>query len=141
MKVILFEDYSVQNVSDGYARNFLLPRGLAILATEKAIAAAGRKAVQKKVEIDKRRAEMQAVADKLSSLGIEIKVDAGEEGKLFGSVTSADIAKAVQQAAGLEIDKRKITLEAPIKAIGEHNVKIKLFSEVTASLIVKVSAK
>lgn len=141
MKVILLEDYSVQNVSDGYARNFLLPRGLALVATEKAIAAATKKAELKKVELDQRRAEMQVMADKLAAQEIEIKVDAGEEGKLFGSVTSADIAKAVQQAAGIEIDKRKILLEAPIKSIGEYRVQVKLISKVTASLTIKVSAK
>jgi large subunit ribosomal protein L9 len=141
MKVIVLEDDRIENVSDGYARNYLLPRKLAILATPQAIASTEKRREKRKTELEQKRAEMRALAEKLEKLEIEISADAGEGGKLFGSITSADIAQAASQLSGAEIDKKKIELEEPIKVVGEHKVTLKLFSEVTAALKVKVSPK
>lgn len=141
MKVIILEDERVENVSDGYARNYLLPRKLAVPATPQAVAAAEKRREKKKAEMEQKKAEMQQLADKLSALEIEIPADAGEEGKLFGSITAADIAEAVKSAAGVEIDKKKIEIADPIKALGEHQASVKLFPEVKATLKIKISAR
>lgn len=141
MKVIFFEDDRVEEVSDGYARNFLFPRKLAALITASALAAAEKRKEKKKAEIEQRRAEMQTLADKLSALEILVEADAGEGGKLFGSVTSSDIAEAVKKSAGVDVDRKKIELNEPIKIVGDYIVPAKLFHEVTANLKIKVSAK
>jgi large subunit ribosomal protein L9 len=140
MKVILLEDDSLVNVSDGYARNFLFPRRLAIVATPAALTALEKRQDKKKAEIEQKQQEMRALAEKLAALEITITADAGEGGKLFGSVTTADLAKAVREA-GLEIDKRKIEIKTPLKTIGDYVVSVKLFREITAALKVKVAAK
>lgn len=141
MKVIFLEDDHIEDVSEGYARNYLIPRKLAVLATPQAIAAAEKRKEQRKAELEKKRSEMQSLAEKLSSVEVVIKVEAGEEGKLFGSVTASDIADACKKTSGIEIDKRKIVLPDPIKVIGDYNIPVKLFSDITASLKVKVSPK
>jgi large subunit ribosomal protein L9 len=141
MKVIILEDDSIENVSDGYARNFLFPRKLAINATPAAVAALAKRQEKKQAEIEKRKQEMQALAEKLSAAEVTITADAGEGGKLFGSVTTADLARAVKQSAGIEIDKRKIEIKEPLKAVGEYNVNVKLFKGVAAALKVKIAAR
>jgi len=141
MKVIFLEDDRVEEVSDGYARNFLFPRKLAAPITASALAAAEKRKEKKKAEIEQRRAEMQTLADKLSALEILVEADAGEGGKLFGSVTSSDIAEAVKKSAGVDVDRKKIELNEPIKIVGDYIVPAKLFHEVTANLKIKVSAK
>ncbi|MGB9612786.1 MAG: 50S ribosomal protein L9 [Candidatus Margulisiibacteriota bacterium] len=141
MRVIFLEDDHIEDVAEGYARNYLIPRKLAVVATPQAIVAAEKRKEAKKAELEKKRAEMQALAEKLSSLQVVIEAEAGEEGKLFGSVTPSDIAVACQKISGIEIDKRKIELSDPIKVVGEYQVPVKLFSDIVASLKVKVVAK
>lgn len=141
MKVIFLEDDRVEEVSEGYARNYLLPRKLAVTATAPALASAEKRRESKKAEVDKRKAEMQTLAEKLAASEIEIKADVGEGGKLFGSITSSDIAEAVKRETGVEIDRKKIELNEPLKIVGDYVVPAKLFQEVTASLKIKVSAK
>ena len=144
MKVILLEDVrdsgksgDVVNVSDGYARNMLIPRGLAVEATPQNI-----KQLEKKKEaIAKKFAEDKAAAlemkKKLEEITIEVKTKAGKNGKVFGSVTSADIAEALQ-AQGFDVDKKKIQLDSPIKATGTTDVNVKLFTEVSGKVKVNV---
>ena len=144
MKVILLEDVrgsgksgDVVNVSDGYARNMLIPRGLAVEATPQNV-----KQLEKKKEaIAKKFAEDRAAAiemkKKLEEITVEVKTKAGKSGKVFGSVTSADIAEALQ-ALGFDIDKKKIQLDSPIKAIGTTDVNVKLFTEVSGKVKVNV---
>ena len=144
MKVILLEDVrgsgksgDVVNVSDGYARNMLIPRGLAVEATPQNI-----KQLEKKKEaIAKKFAEDKAAAlemkKKLEEITVEVKTKAGKSGKVFGSVTSADIAEALQ-ALGFDIDKKKIQLDSPIKAVGTTDVNVKLFTEVSGKVKVNV---
>src|SRR3954451_22688558 len=127
-------------VADGYARNYLLPRKLALLAT------AGNKKVieREKVKFDAKEAEeqgvAQAIADRLASVEIEISRRVGETDALFGSVTNGDIAESLA-AKGFDIDRRKIQLHEPIKKLGDYTVPVKLHREVTVPLKVKVSAE
>jgi large subunit ribosomal protein L9 len=127
-------------VADGYARNYLLPRKMALLAT------AGNKKVieREKEKFDAQEAEeqkvAQAVADRLANVEIEIARKVGETDALFGSVTNADVAESLA-AKGFEIDRRKVQLHDPIKKLGEFNVPIKLHRDVTVTLKVKVVAE
>lgn len=147
MQVILLEDIAGKGkvgdavkVSDGYARNYLFPSNLAIPATD-----ANMKNLEKRKEklAVQRASDLEgakALAEKIESIEIKIQSKAGEAGKLFGSITSQDIANAVNEQHGLFMDKRKIKLDAPIKETGEHTVEVKVFPEITASLKVIVEA-
>ncbi len=132
MKVILQKDIpnlgdagDIRDVAEGYARNYLLPRKMVIAANESSKKAIEHqdKLIKKKKE--KRKMLSEKLAERISGLEIAISVQVGEEGKLFGSVTSLDIAKKLKEK-GFDIDKRKILLESPIRQEGEHSVKIKL---------------
>ena len=144
MELILRQDVSnlghrgdVVKVSDGYGRNFLLPRKLAMPVTE------GNKKVieQEKAAAIKRevheRSEAEQLAGLIASAPVTIARKAGEGGTLFGSVTSHDIADALHQK-GYEVDRRKVTLEDPIKQLGEYQVPVRLFKDVTATVTVNV---
>ena len=131
----------VVNVSDGYARNMLLPKGYATEATEgnirnlkkqKAIAA------EKKAE---EKAAAQQTAGKIGKVSVEIKTKAGEGGRIFGSITSKDIADALKAQHNITFDKKKILLDSPIKQTGEMTVEIKLYTDVNAKLKVVVNAQ
>jgi large subunit ribosomal protein L9 len=127
-------------VKPGYARNFLLPRGLAFEATEgnkKRIAAESK---ARSTRDAAERAEAQAFATKLEAVELAFTAKAGEDGKLFGSVTSADIAEALE-AKGLPVDKRKIELAHPLKELGFHSVPVRLTHDVHAEVKVNVTAE
>lgn len=144
MKVILLKDVSglgkagqVVNVADGHGRNFLIPRGVAKEATEGSLADLKHK---KEIETKKKENELKAAQDlkaKLEGKEINIPVKVGDNGRLFGSVTSSDVAVALEKS-GLSIDKRKIEMKDHIKELGVHNVVVKLHREVQANLKVKV---
>lgn len=146
MEVILTEDIAklghagdLVRVKDGYARNFLLPRGKALLATRGRVSDLEHK---RRVVEEKQRKEvagLEQVARRISELSLEFEARAGEEGKLFGSVTNADIAGRLAEQ-GLEVDRRKIELPEPIKQVGEYDVSVRLHREVTAQIAVKVTA-
>ncbi len=147
IEVILREDVpslgkagQMVRVKPGYARNFLLPRGLAFEATDgnrKRIDAEG-KARDAKATAD--RAEAQALADRLAALTLNFSTKAGEDGKLFGSITSSDIAHELA-AKGFAIDKRKIELEHPLKHLGFHSVPVRLTHDVHAEVKLNVTAQ
>ena len=127
----------IVKVADGYARNFLLPRKLALPATE-----GNRRHVERERKImETREAEEKgqasAIAARLATVEIAITRRTGDTDQLYGSVTSADIAEFLK-AKGFEIDRRKLILPEPIKTVGEHNVPLKLHREVTVPLVVKV---
>lgn len=128
----------VIKVSPGYARNMLIPRGLAVEATEGNIRNLEKqKQIQKENEaIEKAKAE--EIALKLSKGNIVIKTKAGEGGRLFGSITNKDISEAIEKQLEIKIDRRKIVLENPIKELGEVNVEAKLYTEVTGKFAVEV---
>lgn len=146
MKVILTQDVKAQgkkgqiiNVSDGYARNFLFPKGLAVEADAKALADIKNKEAAAKHKIDVERAEARELAGKLEGVVVKLKLKAGPDGRLFGSVTSKDIAEELTKATGIVLDKKKIMLDEPIKAYGSYTIDLKLYSEVIGKLNVVVS--
>ena len=145
MKVILLCDVKGQgkkdqiiNVSDGYARNFLFPQKKAVPADAKATSELKSKEEAKQYKISEERKAAQAVADKIKDVTIEIKMEHGQDGRLYGSVTAKDIAENLKSVLGIEVDKRKITLGETIKAYGSYSVEIKLYTDVSAKFIVKV---
>lgn len=130
----------VVKVSDGYARNMLIPRGIAKEATEGNVKNLEKQksiAAEKKAE---QKAAAQELAKKIEALNVTIETKGGEGGRLFGSITSKDIAEALQKQHGIKTDKKKIELDGPIKQTGEFTVPIKLFPEISASLKVIVTA-
>lgn len=146
MEVILTQDVKGQGkkgqlikVSDGYARNFLLPRKLATPATKDAINAMKGQQDSANYHKQKELEEAQALAEKINAAKVELKAKCGENGKLFGSITSADIAEALKMQQHIVVDKKKIVLDEPIKSICAIKVKIKLHSEVSAALSVAVT--
>ena len=148
MKVILTQDVKGQgkkdqmlNVSDGYARNFLLPKGLAIPADAKSINEMKNKeaAAQHKIEVEKQAA--RDTAAKLAAVTVKLKADAGTDGRIYGSVTSKDIAEGMEKQHGIVVDKRKIVLNDPIKAFGTYQLDVKLYPEITGKITVVVSDK
>lgn len=144
MQVILREDVDnvgkigdLVKVADGYARNYLVPKKKAIEATPKNLRAMEHAKKMVADRVRKLKKEAAADADRIKALSLTIKAKAGEEGKLFGSVTSMDIAEAAK-AQGVIIDKRRISLEEPIKRLGEFTVPVKLHTDVVADLKVTV---
>ena len=147
MEVILRQDVDelglegdIVDVAKGYARNYLVPKGIALEATPQ-----NRKALElqsKKIELKrlKGRQDAEKVKERLEGTVINLLQKAGEEGKLYGSVTTMDIASHLE-AQGIKIDRRKIVLDRPIKTLGEHEVPIKIYPEVTGSVKVIVSAQ
>lgn len=147
MKVILKVDVKslgkkgqVCEVSDGYARNFLFPKGLAVEATSGNLNDLASKKANEEKKKEKEKQEAQALAAKLNSLTVEIFTKSGEGGKLFGSVTNKEIAEALKSKHGIEVDRRKLELKEAIKALGTFNVQAKLHPEVTAQFQVHVKA-
>ncbi len=144
MKVILTKEVlglgdpgEVVEVKDGYGRNYLVPQGLAITATKKNMVAV--EAERKRIAAQQaREAErVKAEAERINNLTLVIKAKSGEGGKLYGSVTNMDIAK-VMADAGVEVDRRRILLEQPIKRLGSHPVKVKLHPQVIIEVMVAV---
>ena len=145
MKVILLCDVKGQgnkdqivNVSDGYARNFLFPQKKAIPADAKATGELKSKEEAKQYKLSEEKKAAVALAEKIKNVTVEIKMEHGADGRLYGSVTAKDIAEELKRALSMEIDKRKILLKDPIKAYGNYSVEIKLHTEVTATFTVKV---
>lgn len=145
MKIILKTDYEnlgsagdIKEVKDGYARNFLIPRGIAVVATPSNIKAFEEIKRQKRRKIEKETRQAEEVAKQLESLSLVIKMKAADESKLFGSVTSMMIHDLLKERGFETIERRKILLPEPIKTLGEHTVSIKLFGGIVANLKVIV---
>lgn len=144
MKVFLKQDVKglgkkgeLVNTSDGYARNFLFPKGLASEANAQAMSEFKNKQQAEKYRIDTETAAAKAAAEKLSGQTIRISAKAGQNGKLFGSVTSKEIAEKVKEAFGIDADKRKIAVD-DIKQFGTYEFEIKLYQGISAKLYVMV---
>ena len=148
MKVILTEDVKslgkkgdIVNVNDGYARNFILPKKLGLEATSKNLndlklqKQNDEKVAQEKLDAAK------ALAEEIKEKSITVKIQAGVEGKVFGSISSKEIATEAKKQLNMDIDKKKIVIPDAIKSLGTYNVNIKLHKDVTATLAVKVEAK
>ena len=146
MEIVLLEDVKalgkkgqIVKVNDGYARNFILPKKLGVEATSKNLNDLKlQKANAEKVAAEQLAAAKE-LAEKIEKLTVTLKMKAGEGGKAFGSVSSKEIGKAIEDQIGLEIDKKKLVLPEPIKTFGTHEVPVKLHKDVVAKLVVKVT--
>ena len=148
MKVILTQDVKGQGkkdqiieVSDGYARNFLLPKKLAIMADAKALNEAKNKEASKNHKIAVETAEAKNIAEKLESILVKIVSKSGADGKLYGAVTNKDVADALEAQHKIVIDKKKITISAPIKSYGKYESDVKLYTDVSGKINLLVSDK
>jgi len=145
LEVLLLKDIKrlgkageTKKVADGYARNYLLPRGLAVLATAGAI---HRTEVQKAIEDQRQeriRTDSSALAERMSEINLVFKVKASEKGRLYGSVTAADIAAEIEKQTGHPVDKRKVEMEEPIHLLGTHKVAVRLLPNVVPEITVVV---
>ena len=149
MKVILTQDVKGQGkkdqiieVSDGYARNFLLPRKLAVLANAQAMNEAKNKEAAKLHKIEVEKEEARAIAKQLDAITVKIVESAGNDNRLYGAVTSKDIAEKLAKDHGVTVDKKKIVMTEPIKTFGTYKVEVKLYtSEIIGSINVVVTDK
>jgi len=128
----------VKDVADGYAQNFLLPRGLAIEATAGEMKVLARARDAKRAKQDRAHADAEELAKRLSETTLVFRLKAGDQGKTFGSVTSKDIAEALQREQKVEVDKTKVHLPEPLKALGVHQVEIRLLTDVRAKVTVAI---
>lgn len=146
MKVILLADVKgtgkkqeIVNVSDGYARNFLFPKKLAMEATPGAAREVERRQAAERQRETERRLAAEKKAASLRGKVITVVAKCGAQGRLYGSVTGAEIAEALKQQHGVEIDKRKIELSDPIRTVGETDIVVKLYPEISAKMLVRVT--
>ncbi len=145
MKVILTQDVKAQgkkgqviDVSDGYAKNFLLKKGLAIEATNQALNDLKGKESSRLHQIEVDQQQAREIAQKLTDLTVRVSGTAGADGKFYGSVTAKEIAQALLDQHGVEIDRRKLQMNDPIKAFGTYEIVVKLYPEITGKVRVKV---
>jgi len=145
LKVILLQDVKslgkrgdLVNVADGYARNFLFPRNLAVEATPGNLAKLEQEKKAKENKLARQKMEAEELAARIKNLSVTLKVKAGTQGKLYGSINSKNIAEALKEQHGIDLDRRKIQLDEPIKAFGSYEVSIKVHPEVEAKLTVRV---
>lgn len=145
MKLVLNADVEtlgkrgdVVDVSDGYARNFLFPRKLASKATERAIARAEQEVAQRGAAERKLRQEADGLAAQLSGTRVVIAAQAGDEGRLYGSVGVADVVEGIRRFTGLEVDRRFVELSEPIKAIGLHEITVRVHPELAVPVTIDV---
>lgn len=148
MKVVLLQDVKAQGkkndiveVSEGYARNFLFPKKLAIPADAKAINDIKNKKSSEAHKIEVERAKAKELADKLNETNVKISAEAGKDGKFYGAITSKDIAEALKAQFGYEVDKRKVVLDSPIKAFGSYKIDVKLYQDISGKITVSVVEK
>jgi large subunit ribosomal protein L9 len=128
----------VVDVADGYARNYLMPRGMAVKATKGGVKHVDSLKRAHQVRTNKAKAEAEQVAGRLIATPIAVQAHAGEEGKLFGSVTSTDIAEAIEREAGIRVDRHDVHLIEPIRSVGTHEVRVHLSADVDPVITVTV---
>ena len=131
----------VVKVSDGYARNMLIPRGMALEATEGNIRSLEKQQALQKKKAAENKAHAEAQVEDLKTKKLTIKAKAGEGGRLFGAITGKDISEALKEQLGYEVDKKKIELESPIKNVGTYTATLKLYTEVKGTIKVEVEAE
>jgi len=128
----------VKDVADGYAQNYLLPRGLAIEATAAEMKTLARARDAKRAKQDRAHADAEELAKRLSETTLVFHLKAGDQGKTFGSVTSKDIAEALQREHKVDVDKTKVHLPEPLKSLGVHKVEVRLLTDVRANVTVAI---
>lgn len=145
MKVVLRQDVenlgekgSVKNVADGYARNYLIPKRMAVIATPGELKVVANNEAVKQRRVQRQEEELQGLAERISGQKIEFEARAGNNGRLFGSITNGDIAEKLSAAVGTEIDRRKIVIDEPIRTIGDHPVTVHLVGKLRPQVIVVV---
>lgn len=148
MKVVLRKDVeklgeagSVQNVSGGYARNFLIPQGLAVYASDGELKMAAHNQAVKDRKVARQEEQLRSLAEKIDGLKLSFEARAGEGGRLFGSIGSGDIAEQISAKVGEEIDRRKVVLNDPIRTLGDHNVVVHLVGKLRPSVTVTVTSE
>jgi large subunit ribosomal protein L9 len=148
MKLILTQDVKGQGkkdqiieVSDGYARNFLLPRGLAKPADAKAVSDAKNREASKQHKFETEKAAAAEIAKKLESITVTVLAQGGADGKLYGSVTTKEIGEELAKQHKITVDRRKITLDSPIKTFGTYKLDVKLYTDVVGKITVAVKEK
>ena len=146
MKVVLLADVKGQgkkgqviNVSDGYANNFLFPRKLAVMADKQVLAEMKGKEDSKRYSAELEKKAAQDIAEKLKAVTVSIKAQGGADGRTYGSVTAKDIAEALEKQHKIKVDRRKISLEFPIRAFGVYILDVKLHTEVSGKITVAVT--
>ncbi|ADI03082.1 50S ribosomal protein L9 [Syntrophothermus lipocalidus] len=147
MKVVLLREVKslgkegdVKEVSDGYARNYLIPRGLAVEATSVKLKELKEKSERKDRKLEREEEKAKTIKGRIDGQVLSLKVKAGEGGRLFGTVTAKDISDTLQKEFGVTVDKKRIEISEPIKHLGEYRVKIKLFPSISADIIVVLQA-
>ena len=145
MKVVLRQDVenlgekgSVKNVADGYARNYLIPRGMAVVATPGELKVVATNEAVKQRKVVRQEEELQGLADRINGQKLEFEARAGSSGRLFGSITNGDIAERLSAVVGSEIDRRKIVIDEPIRTTGDHPVVVNLVGKLRPQVLVVV---
>lgn len=145
MKVLLIKDVAgvgkageIKKVADGYARNYLIPKGLAVLARPGVARQAEERRQAEARKASQQAADAQALAQQMAQLTVTFKVKAGEQDKLYGSITSGNIVEELEKQLGQELDRRNVLLDQPIKQLGSHQVPVKLASDITTEVTVVV---
>lgn len=148
MKVVLRQDVpklgeagTVQNVSGGYARNFLIPQGMAVYASEGELKMAAHNQAVKDRKIARQEEQLRSLAEKIEGQTLTFEARAGEGGRLFGSITVAEVAEQLSGKIGEEIDRRRVQLEEPIRTVGDHKVTVHLVGRLRPSITVTVNAE
>lgn len=148
MKIVLRQDVpklgeagTIQTVADGYARNYLIPKGMAVVATPGEIKTAEHNLKVRERKVVRQEEQLQSLADKINGTRLEFTARAGDQGRLFGSITTNDIAEQLNGKIGEDIDRRKIQLTEPLRAIGEHEVEIHLVGRLRPTITVAIAAE
>jgi large subunit ribosomal protein L9 len=128
----------VVDVADGYARNYLMPRGLAVRASKGGVKHVESLKRAHTTKVSQAQAEAQEVADRLTAHTIKVRARVGEEGRLFGSVTAAEVAEEIERQTGVKVDRRDVRLDEPIRSVGVHQVTVHLFTDVDPAVPVEV---
>jgi large subunit ribosomal protein L9 len=147
MKIVLRQDVeklgekgTVQNVSDGFARNYLIPKGLAVLATPGELKVLAENQRVRDIKIAHQERDLQSLAERVAATTLSFEARAGEQGRLYGSITAGDIAEKLTIAVGQEIDRRKVVLDEQIRTVGEHTASIHLVGKLRPQVKVVVTA-
>ncbi|HWK79369.1 MAG: 50S ribosomal protein L9 [Thermomicrobiales bacterium] len=148
MKIVLRQDVpklgeagTIQTVANGYARNYLIPQGMAVVATDGEIKVAQHNLAVKDRKIARQEEQQKSLAEKIQGTKLAFTARAGESGRLFGSITAADVATQLSEKVGEEIDRRKIVLDEPLRTVGDHTVTVHLVGKLRPQVTVTINAE
>lgn len=148
MRIVLRQDVpkvgeagTIQTVSNGYARNYLIPQGFAVVATDGEIKMAQHNMAVKERKVLRQEEQLKSLADKIQGQRLSFTAKAGDQGRLFGSITAADVATALAAAVGEEIDRRRVVLDEPLRTVGDHTVTVHLVGKLRPQVTVVIEAE